>query len=71
MVKLDMTPEAATLMWCRLIRARKIARAAMASQNIADLSFAFGWIDQILDDLSRAAPADLAPDPSGNEINKP
>lgn len=71
MIKIDMELEHIRLKLCQAIRARKIGREAVDNNNIAGVSFAFGWLDEILDELKMALPKEVTEDITGNETNKP
>lgn len=68
-VKLDLDDERATLLWCRGARAIKGFREACSEQNIAAMGRYGGYMEEVLNQLSEAAPEELRPD--GNETDKP
>lgn len=71
MIELDMELEHIRLKLCQAIRARKIGRKAVDDNNIAGVSFAFGWIDEILDEIKTALPSEVTEGITGNETGKP
>jgi len=71
MIELDMELEHARLKLCQAIRARKIGRKAVDDNNLAGISFAFGWLDEVLDEIQTALPTEVTEGITGNETNKP
>lgn len=69
MIELDLSQEQATLIWCRMIRARKIAKEGLATGNIALLAEGFAWYDEALDTISRSVVGGLRLGPNGLPIN--
>lgn len=71
MFTVDMEVDRARDRYCRMIRARKIGRKAVADNNTAGVAFAFGWMDDILDELAAALPPEVTDGITGNESDKP
>lgn len=69
MIELDLSENEARLMWCRLIRARKIAKQAMDDENPCSLAYAFSWYDQAFDTISKSIASGISLGPNGLPIN--
>ena len=84
MITLNLTEDQARLIWCQLIRARKIAVAGINQQNIAALAEGFAWFDSSFDKIAKSVSGGMnlgahglpinpatGQEIDGNETNKP
>ena len=71
MFTVEMDVERARDRYCRMIRARSQLRKAILKQNPTEMAFAFGWMDDILDELAAALPPEVTDGITGNESDKP
>ena len=60
-VTINATPTQVTYTWCQFKRTRKIMKDALANHDHAQLGYALGWFDALLDELVDWFPPELDP----------
>lgn len=69
MITLDLSEDQARLMWCRLIRARRIATSGIKDGNIAQVAVGFAWFDEAFDTIAKSVSGGITLGPHGLPIN--